>query len=259
MRRARDSRRSTVTCTSPPRGVNFTALESRFETICCSRSGSPRMGTATSGSETSSLTPLASAGGRITSTAASIAGASSTGRSARRHSPETIRDTSRRSSISWACALALCSMAARAAVLLSERSSPVRSMFDHATIGVSGVLSSCETVARNSSFARLASSARWRASSARSRYRSRSASARLRSVMSCTSTMAWSIAPCGPGRPRTETIANIASPSFRMQRVSRRSGAPLPERIRLSRAAKAARSSWCTMARQDLPSSSMRV
>ena len=33
--------RSRRTCTRPPRGVNFTALDNRFQTTCCSQSGSP--------------------------------------------------------------------------------------------------------------------------------------------------------------------------------------------------------------------------
>ena len=48
-RRARQSgpgelTRSRRSCTCPPRGVNFTAFDSRFHTTCWSRSGSPDTG-----------------------------------------------------------------------------------------------------------------------------------------------------------------------------------------------------------------------
>ena len=64
----------------PPAGVNFTALDSRFQMICCMRSGSPRI----DGSPTLRLVrmvmPLAAAAGATTSIAASVTGTGSTRR-----------------------------------------------------------------------------------------------------------------------------------------------------------------------------------
>ena len=257
--RARVSKRSSVTSTWPPGGVNFTAFDTRLVITCCNRSGSPRTGTRVSGSEVVSRTPLAAAAGRMRPTAASTDSATSVGPRVTRHSPETIRETSSRSSISCACVRALCSIAPSATAVLSVPSSPVRSMLDHARIGVSGVRSSCETVARNSSFARLASSARSRAASVRSRYRCRSISACFRSVMSWTSIMTWSVPPCRPGRPRTEISASSVAPPLRTQRASRRSGAELPDSMRRSSVANGARSPGWTNVRHESPSSSPRV
>ena len=92
--RARSSTRSSAMRTRPPRGVNFTAFETRFQTTCCKRSGSPCTGTASGGNAVSSATPLASAAGRTTSTAVRTTGARSIGRSTTRKSRAARRDTS---------------------------------------------------------------------------------------------------------------------------------------------------------------------
>ena len=68
-----------VTCTRPPLGVNFTALVSRFQTTCCSRSGSPHHARRSASSAGCSRMPLASAAGRTVSSAASTTAARSTG------------------------------------------------------------------------------------------------------------------------------------------------------------------------------------
>ena len=39
-----DPARRNVTFTSPPLGVNLSALDSRFQTTCCRRAGSPAIG-----------------------------------------------------------------------------------------------------------------------------------------------------------------------------------------------------------------------
>ena len=67
------------------------------------------------------------------------------------------------SSMSCTCAFALRMMTSSARVTASPRSSPVRSMRAQPYTAFSGVRSSWESTARNSSFARLAASAAARA------------------------------------------------------------------------------------------------
>ena len=62
------------TSTRPPGGVNLMALESRFQTTCCRRAGSPRTGPALLEVDRRWPIPLAVAAGRTVSTAASTAG-----------------------------------------------------------------------------------------------------------------------------------------------------------------------------------------
>ena len=81
--------------------------------------------------------------------------------------------------MSWFCTFALRSMVSMARATVASSRPPVRSMCAQPTIALSGVRSSWESMARNSSFIRLAS----RASSSR---RVRSASAARRSEMSRT-------------------------------------------------------------------------
>jgi hypothetical protein len=158
--------------TRPPCGVNLIAFDNRFHTICWSRSASPRTAIGRSGSDAVRKMRFASAAGCTTSTAARVIATRSTGRKSKRHSPATMRDMSSRSSISraWAYALRRIELTARAVRVVPRF--PAWSMFAQARIGVSGVRSSCETVAKNASFARLASSSRMRAASVRSSDRS---------------------------------------------------------------------------------------
>ena len=88
-----------------------------------------------------------------------------------------MRETSSRSSTSWLCARALRWITATAS-RVSFSSSPPASNRDQPRMAVSGVRSSCDTTAMNSSFARDARSAASRAAtvSCRSRVRSRSVS-----------------------------------------------------------------------------------
>ena len=53
-------------------GVNLIAFESRFQTTCCSRPGSPEIGPASGSSTFSRRMPFASAAGRTVSSAASM-------------------------------------------------------------------------------------------------------------------------------------------------------------------------------------------
>jgi hypothetical protein len=70
-----------------------------------------------------------------------------------------MRDTSRRSLIICSCACAAFAIASIARVVTCSSSRPERSSCAQPTIELSGLRNSCETVARNSSFRRFASSA----------------------------------------------------------------------------------------------------
>ena len=106
--------------TRPPRGVNLIALESRFQTTCCRRPGSPETTPAIDASCDSSAMSFASAARRTVSIAASTTEARSTGRASIRSFPETMRETSSRSSISCAWSFALSSIVARARALFAS-------------------------------------------------------------------------------------------------------------------------------------------
>ena len=165
--------------------MNLTAFESKFQTTCCNRAGSPETGPVFASSDGSSLIIFAFAAGSTASIAASITGTSSTLEISRRRLPVMTRDTSSRSSISCACAFALRSTVSRACLDVASSNSFMRSNLIQPSIAVSGVLSSCESIARNSSFVRFASSASTRANFSRSKSSSRSFSASFRFVMSC--------------------------------------------------------------------------
>ena len=90
--------RSRRTCTRPFFGVNFTALDTRFQTTCCRRPGSPDTGPTRGSTIVCTRTPLASAAGWIVATALSTMSGSSTGCTSKRILPDTIRETSSTSS-----------------------------------------------------------------------------------------------------------------------------------------------------------------
>ena len=98
-----------------------------------------------------------SADGRIDSTAAWTSAARSTGRRSRRSLPVVMRETSSRSSTSRACAWALRSIFSSARNARGRDNAPDRSSRVQPRMALSGVRSSCDSVARNSSFSRLAS------------------------------------------------------------------------------------------------------
>ena len=127
---------------------------------------------------------LAWIAGSTVSIALCSTAATSVGSSSMRSVPRTIRDMSSRSSSSVACARALRSSASSAWRLCASSIRPVFSSRAQPSTPVAGVRSSCESVARNSSFNRLAASAVWRASRSRYSNRSRSRSAALRRLMS---------------------------------------------------------------------------
>ncbi len=174
---ARSSSTDKATC--PPAGVNLIAFDSRFQITCCSRDGSPRNPAGRVGIDVSIWIPLASALGRTASTAARAIVPISIGCVSSRSLPVMMRETSRMSSISTACALALRSMVSSALRDFSAERFPERNIPVQPTIAASGVRSSCDRVARNSSLARLAASASSRACRSRSTTRSYSSSARF--------------------------------------------------------------------------------
>jgi hypothetical protein len=125
--------------------VNRTAFDSKFHTTCWSRSASPRTAPTSVSSTIWSRTPFASAAGRTMSTAFSMTGATMTGRTSRRIFPATMRDTSRRSSMSCAWLRAQRSTTSSPWTSLSApRVGCLRSRVQ-VRIGESGVRSSCET------------------------------------------------------------------------------------------------------------------
>src|SRR5256885_1212728 len=89
--------RASPTTMRPPAGVNFTALERRFQTTCCRRSGSPTKGAAVGWRSVTSSSALASMAGRSAATASPMTATRSIGRTFRRSMPVMMRETSRRS------------------------------------------------------------------------------------------------------------------------------------------------------------------
>ena len=173
-----------------------------------------------------SPTRLPSAPGRIASTAVWTIGATCSGCKSRRTLPATIRDTSSRSSISLACVRAFRSMTSSASVRRSWRTLPERSIVIHPSIALSGVRSSCDSVARNSSLARSASCAAARAS------RSRVTSRRSRSPVSrCASSDARSSAAWRAVASHASTgSAMIAEEREREQHPAEQHGRAEPQR-----------------------------
>ena len=177
-----ESRRSTVTSTLPPRGVNLMAFVKRFHATCWRRSASPWISPESGSRCRASAMPLFFAAGRTPSIAAASTAWRSTGFSSTRSFPEVMRETSRMSSMSCVCACALRSMVSSARPSDEGSTAPVRSIRVQPRMALSGVRSSCETVARNSSLVRLAASACVRAAFSRS-----SSSAFARSATFCCS------------------------------------------------------------------------
>ena len=188
-------------------------MESRFNTTCCKRSESPQTKNfgfwildfglfsiswyginsgfspvdpnRKSKIENRKSIALAFAIGGTTSIAEAIASTTSKMRQSSESSPLIMREISSRSSISCICKLALRSIVSIAIAALSSSSMPACNIPAHPRIAVMGVRNSWETIARNSSFERLAASASERAACSRTSNCSRSASACLRPVMSC--------------------------------------------------------------------------
>ena len=157
------STRRMLTVTRPPVGVNLTALASRFQNICCKRRESALTNGTSSINSTNSATLLASAVGRTLSTASARIRGSAWGPSCNLIWPVIIRETSSTSAMSCACTCAFFSTISRIRGTRCGSTCDFRSMYTHPRIAFSGVRSSCDKVARNSSFKRLARSASVRA------------------------------------------------------------------------------------------------
>ena len=152
--------------TRPPASVNFTAFESRFQMICCTRSASPIIqGAATSKCFLSS-TPRAAAAGATTSIAASAIA-----REIDRlqlepqlaaHDPRHVEHVVDQAGLGDG--VAIDDLAAPASSIAGSTWRPSRILVQPST-ALSGVRISCDSVARNSSLTRTASSATARADS----------------------------------------------------------------------------------------------
>ena len=132
-----------------------------------------------------------------------------------------MREMSSRSSMIWAWAWEFRSMAASPSARSSASTLPERRILAQPTMALSGVRSSCDSVARNSSFMRLAASASALADSAAASSRSRSASARLRSVMSRATFAAPIIVPSASRIGETLSETSMIRPSFVSRWVSK--------------------------------------
>ena len=173
----------------PSSGVDFIAWVSRCVTICESRISSPSTVPTDGSSVVSIVIFLRVAASATASRAASMAGVTRTGSRAISSVPVRIRERSSTSSMSWVCTRALRSIASRARAVASRSSMVPRSIRAHPAMAVSGVRSSCESIARNSSLERFAASASTRA--ARSLASSWTSSSRVCSVMPARYRRSW--------------------------------------------------------------------
>ena len=149
------------TATSPPGSVYRAAFVSRLATTCASRTTSPSTRSPPAGTSIVRRCRRCSSRSLAISTAFAIATAISTGSLRRTILPRVIFDTSSRSSTSRTRWPTWRSMISRSRIPPSRR----RRSSSAVTIGESGLRSSWPSMARNSSFARLAASSSRRRSS----------------------------------------------------------------------------------------------
>jgi hypothetical protein len=178
---------STRSDTWPPRGVNFNAFPSRLTRICRRRSASPQTTSAWGGVSSDSRTPLPANSARIDSRAVTARPVTSTADGSRWSRPVRLRETSIRSVTSWDWSRALRWITSSACTVRCALSVPPRSSEAQPMIALSGVRSSCDTMARNSSLSRLASSASSRAARSTSSILRRSTSSSRMVAMLCSS------------------------------------------------------------------------
>ena len=164
------TRRAAIDTRPAARGVNLTAFDSRFQTTCCSRSGSPQLGMPPAlEAPLAWRTPLASAAGRIELHRGRRTSAT------RSNGPVVEAQLAADDARDCRAGPRSAGPALRVALDLLERAIAswarsrrcARSSCVQPRMALSGVRSSCESVARNSSFRRLASRSRT-SSSARS-------------------------------------------------------------------------------------------
>ena len=141
---------------------------------------------------------------------------------------------------------ALRSIVSRARRELASSRRPARSRWTQPTIAFRGVRSSCESVARNSSFIRLAASACARACSATASSRARSASATFRSVMSRLVTTKPANSPLDRWRGAPAMSIQRYSPSCRRTRASSSKGRRDWKPTRCASSVRTRSSGWIT-------------
>ncbi len=141
----------------PPSGVYLAELFSRLAITCASRAKSPTIHTGEAGRSSSSLWPRASISGRAVSTACEITFSSSRVSLRMVILPCVMRDTSSSSSTSCAMCVTWRSTTSRAQTRRGSEGAMRRRSSTALRIGASGLRSSCESIARNSSLRRLAS------------------------------------------------------------------------------------------------------
>ena len=217
-----EASRRALTRTVPASGVNFTAFATRFQTICRNRSRSTVIQPTSSSMTISSFTFFASAASRAASSDVSSASRTSSTESESASFPIAIRDTSRRSSMSWTCAFAFRSMTSIPRAICAG-SFIVRRSPDHPRIEFSGFRRSCGTRARNASLATVASSAAWRRRAVSPKRRAFSY-ARPASCAADSNSATSSLSNVVPEGRVTASTATISEP----RRIGTRSAASTP-------------------------------
>ena len=148
----------------PPAGVNLMALVSRFQTTCCRRESSAITYDSRSAICRCTLRrPCCLACGLTTSAADSTARAGGMASTSMRILPKRMPAKSSRSSMRWLCTRELRSMASRPCSSMAGVTFLRLSTVAQPSIAFSGLRSSCESVARNSSLIWLLRSASVRA------------------------------------------------------------------------------------------------
>jgi hypothetical protein len=201
----------TLTLTAPPRGVNFTALVRRFQTTCCSRSGSPSTGPTPGSTSLRTVNDFAATEACTASSAHPTISDRSSRRTFSRSRPDTMRFMSSRSSMSCACARALRAMVSSPRRVSASPTARASSSVDHPSTALSGVRSSCDSVARNSSFSRLTRPASARA--ARSAATSRALSTACAACAATPTASCCARAANAPGCACARISAPSATPS----------------------------------------------
>ena len=159
-------------------------------------------------------------------------------------------------SCTWALAFRTIASSPRAAVASSIP--PDFRMFAHPYTALSGVRSSWDNTARNSSLARLAASASARASCSRARRTMRSRSSRFRPLMSRAIFETPMISPVVERTGDTVREMSTIVPSLRTRTVSK-SLMALPCRIRASTSSSSCKRSGGMMIVMDRPTASAAV
>ena len=166
-----------------------------------------------------------SAGSWAAARAASTTAGRSTGRGSMRSFPAMIRETSSRSSMSWARVFVLRSIMPRARAVAASSSCSLRSSCVQIRIAPSGVRSSWEIIAMNSSFARFEASASVRAAASRRMASRRARSASSRAPTRARSSRSGKRAGSTSSAPASNASARWAAASMPQSRAGTRRAA----------------------------------